>query len=64
MIDGVKPLNGAKLQRIGQYRDRAEELRTIAADLVHKSEQKTLLGIAATYDRLADDEAAMIEIWS
>lgn len=62
MIDGVKPLNGSNISRIVAYRNRAEELRTIAVDLIHESERLTLERIAETYDMLANGVAAITEI--
>ena len=38
------------------YRAKAEEARTVAEAMTHSSARVTVLEVAATWDRLADDE--------
>ena len=51
---GIRQLDGSAALRVVQYRNRAEELRVIADELVLNSERETLLRIADTYDDMAD----------
>lgn len=52
---------GSSAYRVKRYRERAEELRTIADDLRHSDCQQTLLRLANSYDQMAT-QAAMHEI--
>lgn len=51
----VQALNDRRSRLLVHYRHRAEELRSIA-DNYSQSARKTLLDIAAMYDKLAEDE--------
>jgi hypothetical protein len=42
-----------QVQRAKQYRQRAEELRTIAQDWIGQDTQRTLLKVAIDYERMA-----------
>ena len=52
---------GSSSYRVKRYRERAEELRTIADDLLHRECQQTLLRLASSYDDLATQAAAIHE---
>ena len=52
---------GSSAYRIKRYRERAEELRTIADDLLHGECQETLLRIASSYEDMALQAAAIGE---
>ena len=53
---------GSSTYRVKRYRERAEELRTIADDLRHSDCQQTLLRLASSYDQMATQAAAMHEM--
>jgi hypothetical protein len=42
------------VQRARDYRDRAEQLRTIAQDWIGEDTQRSLLKVANDYERMAD----------
>ena len=42
------------VQRAKEYRERAEELRTIAQDWMDPETQQSLLKVAIDYERMAD----------
>ena len=44
---------GTATYRIKRYLDRAEELRTIAAEMCDTECQRMLLGLAVSYERMA-----------
>ena len=44
----------SEAERIALYRNRAEQLRSLADSSLHGHERLTLRAIATTYDRLAD----------
>jgi len=44
---------GSKSYRVKRYRERAEELRAIAEDLLNNECQATLMRLANTYDEMA-----------
>ena len=44
---------GSAKYRVKRYKDRAEELRTIAADLINQECRDTLLRLANSYDQMA-----------
>jgi hypothetical protein len=44
--------------RAREYRERAEELRTVAAALKHRQNRVDLVGLADSYDRMADEVEA------
>ena len=50
----------SRLQRMLDYRNRAEEMRIIAEDM-HPEPRKFMLSIAAGYDRAADAMHAMLQ---
>jgi hypothetical protein len=47
---------GSSNYRVKRYRERAEELRTIAGDLVHRECHDMLTRLANSYDAMADRE--------
>jgi hypothetical protein len=47
---------GSPNYRVKRYRERAEELRTIADDLMHRECQDMLTRLANSYDAMADRE--------
>ncbi|HSC19372.1 MAG TPA: hypothetical protein VLC74_10690 [Rhizomicrobium sp.] len=56
---GSRPLaivpcdKGSSTYRVKRYRERAEELRTIAADLLSQECHDTLIRLANSYDQMA-----------
>lgn len=44
---------GARQDRIGQFENKAEELRAVAEDVILNETRLTLLKLADTYDRMA-----------
>lgn len=60
---GIVPCDkGSSAYRVKRYRERAEELRTIADDLRHSDCQQTLLRLANSYEQMATQAAAMHEM--
>ena len=56
---GVVPCSkGTATYRVKRYRERAEELRTIADDLLHRECHQMMMRLANTYDEMAEREAA------
>ena len=53
---------GAKAETASRYRKRAEELRTIAADLHDKEGSATLLKVAEEYERMAQHAIEMVSM--
>ena len=54
---GIAPFRKAPANvRVKRYRERAEELRTIAEDLVQSDCQGMMARLAASYDAMADSE--------
>jgi hypothetical protein len=51
----MSTVNGSNVERLIRYRNRAEEVRVLAEGLTDETARKTLLDIAASYDKLADD---------
>lgn len=47
---------GSAKYRVKRYRERAEELRTIADDLLHRECQQMLERLANTYEEMAAQE--------
>lgn len=53
MEQKIRPLEGTDGWCVVQYRNRAEELRVIAEDMLVPSEKEALCRIARTYDDMA-----------
>jgi hypothetical protein len=53
---------GSTSYRVKRYRERAEELRTIAQDLVSDDCQDTLMRLATTYDQMAKQTESTAQI--
>ena len=53
---------GSSAYRVKRYRERAEELRTIADDLLHDECQQTLLRLATSYEQMAAQAASLQEV--
>ncbi|HSC18250.1 MAG TPA: hypothetical protein VLC74_04985 [Rhizomicrobium sp.] len=51
---------GSSNYRVKRYRERAEELRTIAEDVVSDDCHDTLIRLADTYDQMALQAAARL----
>lgn len=49
----VPCVQGSTSYRVKRYRERAEELRTIAADLLSQECHDTLMRLANSYDQMA-----------
>jgi len=60
MPQRAEAYRGSRLKRLVFYRNRAEEIRVLAAG-VTDSTRKTLLDIAAAYDMLAAELPAEME---
>ena len=58
----IKSLAGSRIDRMAQYRNRAEELRVIAEDMLVASQKETLHRIAATYEDMAETLAGLGKI--
>jgi hypothetical protein len=54
--------SGDAAERIGLYRARAEELRTIAEDLMVEENRRVLLRLAESYERMARGLESAIEL--
>jgi hypothetical protein len=52
----VSHAKGSSSYRVKRYRERAEQLRSIADDLLHHEIQAALLKLANAYDAMADPE--------
>jgi hypothetical protein len=54
---GIVPCNkGSAKYRVKRYRERAEELRSIADDMLHPECQSLVSRLAASYEAMADHE--------
>jgi len=60
---GILPCEkGSSAYRVKRYRERAEELRTIAEDLSQDECQQTLLRLAKSYEQMATQAASIQNI--
>ncbi|MBV8800697.1 MAG: hypothetical protein JO208_12920 [Alphaproteobacteria bacterium] len=55
----IKPLSGSVMERVANYRNKAEELRVILEDLLVHDLRQTLRRIATEYDTMARTLARM-----
>ena len=55
----IRPIDDYAAQRMVNYRNHAEELRTIADEMLMPSEKETLRRIADTYDDMANTLSRM-----
>lgn len=50
------------MKKASEYRQHAAECRALAAKMMHDEERSQLLGMATTWDRLADERARSAEL--
>ena len=62
MADMIKPAVGGIMQRLIDYRNKAEELRTISEDMIVPDLKQTLRRIALEYDTMARTLAQMHDV--